>query len=165
MNECCFKPDAYIGIDPGISKTEPGASALLYNGGFELFDWKDEKNASENFRHWSSKFNIRIIAIERQWPRPNDSKQNIGKIMKNYGFWVGLACAFNFHDYIIYPTPQEWQKATILVLKNQNPKEIYLKEARKLFPMAKLKFKKHNGRAAALFIADYARRHHKVYGR
>jgi len=163
-NSCCFKPDAFVGIDPGISKSEPGAAALLYGNGYEYFDWSDEKKVSENFRQWSARYNILLIAIERQWPRPTDSKQNIGKIMKNYGFWIGVSYGIKYSNYnIIYPTPREWQKAVCLVLKHQNPKDIYLKEARKEFPQAQLKYKKNSGRAAALWLATYAKKHYRIY--
>lgn len=159
----CLKTKAFIGIDPGISKAEPGAAALIHDKGYEYFDWSNERKVSKNFREWFARFDILLIAIERQWPRPTDSKQNIGKIMKNFGFWIGLYYGIEFNNFnIIYPTPREWQKAVCIVLKHQDPKEIYLKEARKEFPMAQLKYKKNSGRAVALWLATYAKRHYKV---
>jgi len=161
-NELCFKPDVWVGIDPGISKSEPGAAALIHPNGHECFDWSNEGKVADNFRIWTSKYNIKIIAIERQWGRPGNSTQNANKIMKNYGFWIGLSCAHGFYDLTIYPTAQEWQKAMLPYHKGVVPKEIYLKEARVQFPNADLKFKKYNGRAAALWIATYARRIDKI---
>jgi len=161
-NNCCFKPNAWVGVDPGMSKTEPGAAALIHTDGYEYFDWSNEKKVAYNFRILTSKYNIRIIAIERQWGRLGNSIQNVNRMMKNYGFWIGLSCAHGFHDKTLYPTAQEWQKSMLPYHKGLVPKDVYLEEARNQFPNAQLKFKKHNGRAAALWIAAYARRISKL---
>jgi len=156
---------AWVGIDPGASKTSPGAAALICKDGFEYFDWSNEYEVSEKFRHWVSKFNIKRVGIERQWSRPTDSKQNIAKIMKNFGIWIGICCANGLTEKnIFYPTPQEWQKASIFTMRGQDPKAVYLKEARIKFPTADLKLQKHHGRAAALWIAYYTRRVDKIHG-
>jgi len=160
---CCFKPTAFIGIDPGISKSDPGAAAMVYDKGYEYFDWKNEKQSADNLRRWDAKYNLLMVAIERQWPRPTDSKQNIGKIMKNYGVWIGICMSYFPEGMIFYPTPKEWQKSVCLVLKGQDPKSVYLAEARKQFPLAELKFKKNSGRAAALWLATYAKQHYRFH--
>ena len=70
-NSLWLKNKAWIGIDPGISKASPGAAALIHEAGYEYLDWTDEKDVAEKFRRWVSKYHIVLVAIERQWARPN----------------------------------------------------------------------------------------------
>lgn len=166
-NTRCFKTLAFIGIDPGISKNETGAAALIYNGGYEYFDFNTEKRSAENIRHWSAKYNVMMVAIERQWARLTDSHatqiHSISKLLINYGLWKGICLCYFHENMILYPTPQQWQKSVCFVPKDKDAKQIYLEEARKEFPNAKLKFKKNSGRAAALWLSKYAYHHYKVY--
>lgn len=166
QNSLCLKHKAFVGIDPGVSKSDPGAAALIYKNGYEYFDFKTEKEAADNFRHWSAKYNILMVAIERQWARGKTPAEiqihSISKLLINYGVWIGICLTHFPEEAILYPTPGQWQKATCLILKHQNPKGVYLQMAREKFPMAQLKYKKHSGRAAALWLATYAKRHYKV---
>lgn len=150
-----YKAKAWIGIDPGVSKATPGAAALVHERGHELFDWTSEKEVAYNFRKWVSKYNIQMVAIERQWGRRGNSIQNINKLMKNYGTWIGIVLAHELE--YTDPTPDNWQRRIVYKLKGQDIQKAYTAIARTIFPNADLRLAKHHGRASALLIADYCK--------
>ena len=154
-NSVCLKNKAWIGIDPGISKTSPGAAALIHEIGYEYFDWTNEKDGAEKCRRGVSKYHIVLVPIERQWARPNDSKQNVSKIMQNFGTWIGMCIAHGVEYF--EPTPKKWQAQLVFKRRGEKIQSAYLSSARKHFPEADLRFQKHNGRAAALLIAYYCK--------
>ncbi len=148
-------PKAWVGIDPGGMKTAPGAAALIHETGYEYFDWISEEKTASNFRRWISKYDIQLVAIERQWGRRGNSIQTINKFMKNYGIWIGiiLLAGLKYDD----PTPQRWQRRHVPKIKGQDIKKAYLAAARIVFKNAELHLEKYHGRAAALLIADYCK--------
>lgn len=156
-----MKPKAWVGIDPGGTKSAPGAAALIYHSnemptiGIDYFDWILEQESANNMRHWNEVYDIKLVAIERQWGRPGNSIQNVNKIMKNYGIWIGIVLALGLKYFD--PTPRDWQKI-VSRIKGEDIKKAYLEFARQIFPDAELHLVKHHGRAAALLIADYCKR-------
>lgn len=149
------KPKAWIGIDPGVSKAEPGAVALISEKGYSYFDWISEEKTAKTFRRWVSEYDIQLVAIERQWGRRGSSMQNVSKLMENYGIWKGFILLAGLK--YIAPTPDDWQRGRVFKLKDQDIKKAYTAVARTIFPDADLRLAKHHGRAAALLIADYCK--------
>lgn len=156
---------AYIGIDPGQGKNNPGAAALIVDDGFIAFyDWNDENTAEKVIRHWGDNYDIEGISIEKVWSRPNDGHRNASLLLENYGFWKGVA------RIICQPAlyaPKEWQQVLINLPIGKFPnkrgkidtKRRSVAAARYLFPGIKdiVYLKKHSGRSDALLIGEYGK--------
>jgi crossover junction endodeoxyribonuclease RuvC len=144
----------FIGIDPGMS----GAIAAIddHCDILLLADCPKNNDSREmaSIISESLGYNEAIVAIEKPtaFKMGRTSALNYGT---NYGIWLGLFSAGDLRIEIV--TPQKWQKG-LLSKTDGAGKERSLKVARRLFPDANLKYKKHHGRADALLIADWLRR-------
>lgn len=164
---------AFLGIDPGISRTTPGAMALIFANIVELQDWVDAPTMNEKLEEWMLIYDIMLAAIEQITPRPippgphnpfcpkckkpklQRRITDVGAIMENYGLYQGLLIGGGVP--FITVRPQEWQKG-LVPKKMKSSDKPSLTVARQLFPQADLKLQKHHGRADALLIADWLRR-------
>ncbi len=146
---------AYIGIDPGMSKQNPGAAALLVDDGFVAFyDWHDPNSAADVMRLWGDQYKILGITIEKVWARPGEG--HTSKLLENFGFWQGVARIICRPD--LYK-PKEWQQIIPNHFKGK-AKEKSIAAAKFYFPEIKplIYLKKHAGRADALLICEYGKR-------
>ena len=144
-----------LGVDPGISKSAPGAMALLIDGDFAAVeDWCDSLVMLDTLRHWNSQTPIALAALERVGARPGQGISTTGKFLENHGWWMGIMDGL-FGSAWVHPTPQTWQR-TLVPRKSIGVAKPSLDIARVRFPTAPLKHKKNHGRADALLIAYWA---------
>lgn len=150
-----MKINAYIGIDPGIGKAEPGAAALIADSGYICFyDWQGEDTAEIALRKWDFEFHVQGIGIEKVWARPGEGYSS--RLLENFGFWKGIA------RIITRPVeykPDEWQQIRPAFFKGDSKTKSIL-TAKLFFPGLDdlLKFKKNHGRAEALLIGEHHKR-------
>lgn len=144
-----------IGIDPG----QTGAIALLV--GEEQVVW-DMPADTRGFRMLiSSIYDVLTIAtlhavfIEHVHSMPKQGVSSSFKFGVNFGMVRMFAEMLGAPVYLV--TPQKWQKAVLDSENKEAGKERSLLFARRRWPKADLKLKKHNGRADALCIAEYGR--------
>lgn len=153
-----MKERIWIGIDPG----QGGAIAMI--GAEELLtviDWPgDEITAAEIMRDAVISCDIKLCALEMVGSfSPAGRKQggvSMFKFGTNWGIWRGILAALQIP--FIMVRPQEWQKG-LVPKKAEGDDKPSLAVARRLFPDAELHLKKHHGRADALLLAHYAKRH------
>jgi len=94
-----------------------------------------------------------VIEQQRAMPRQKGS----GKLMTNFGIWVGAVAALGI-PYEIH-TPQAWQREMLAGLPGGGSTKASARiAAGRLFPDAELGPKSQDGRPDALLIAEYARR-------
>ena len=148
-----MKPSAWIGVDPGKS----GACAVIHDGGQLVADWPgDPAGAAEVLRGWLERFEIRLAALEKVGARPGQGVSSMFAFGRNLGAWEGVFAGLRI-PYVM-PTPQQWQRGLVMPSDGADPKDRALTVARRLFPDADLRLKKHDGRADALLLAWWARR-------
>lgn len=148
-----MKPCAWIGIDPG----KTGAGVVIFDGGQLVADWPGDPAAAAGIlAEWLDRFEIRLAALEKVGARPGQGVSSMFSFGRNLGAWEGLLAALRI-PYVM-PTPQQWQKGLIMPSDGADPKDRALVVARRLFPGADLRLKKHHGRADALLLAWWARR-------
>ena len=143
----------YIGIDPG----QTGAVAIL--GGKDsnelaVFDYDDPVGLStlQNCAMSGGAFAM----LEKVGSFPGQGVSSTFKFGANFGEWQGIIKALQIPFELI--TPQKWQKSIFDSMPKGDRKTMSLDLARRLFPGADLRLKKHHGRADALLIAEYLRR-------
>ena len=143
---------AYLGIDPGKS----GAAALIHEDGQDVFDWPgDVALAADKLKEWRIQYNIAGAALEKVTARPGQGVVSMFSFGQNLGSWQGMLSALSIP--FVMPTPQAWQKGLIDKKAGKDPKSCSLATARRLFPDADLRLKKHHGRADALLLGWWAR--------
>jgi crossover junction endodeoxyribonuclease RuvC len=98
-----------------------------------------------------------FAAIERAQAMPKQGVSSSFNYGTGYGMWLGVLAAHKIPR--VKVSPAEWMK-TMFVNQGTRDKDVSIKVARELFPMAELSLKKHHGRAEALLIAEWARRNH-----
>ena len=151
-----MKKTAYIGIDPGMSKANPGCAALWVpeTNYFSFCDWKDMDTAKKALITWQYQCYFRGIALEKVLSHPKNGHRQAFKFGENYGMWQGILCALNMRFELV--TPQKWQRVIPPTLRGR-PKDRSMKAVHKIFPgiVEFIHLKKHNGRADALLMAYY----------
>lgn len=162
----------FIGVDPG----QTGAIAVLNESGQCQFlsDWPgDEIGVAHCVKTQTigplsgAQF---MAAIEDVHGMPKMSVTSISKFMINFGIW---RCAFAMVDIPCWLVkPRQWQKGALRIedgskikinrrgesIRVIDTKIASLMGARRQWPKANLQFKKHHGRADALWIAEWLRR-------
>jgi hypothetical protein len=148
----------YLGIDPGAS----GALAIISEV-IKVFDYEDS-----DALFWLKvigeerlKGDIDVHAvIEKVNAMPKQGVSSMFKFGRNYGQWIGRLETLGIpFDYV---TPQKWKKAMFDSMPKDDPKNMALDRARRLFPQMqdRLKRKKDHNRAEALLICAYCK---KIY--
>ena len=141
--------DFYIGIDPGAT----GACAILTDskrGAVYDFDDVEVLNVLRTVR---DKELLVLAAIEKVHSMPKQGVASSFKFGTNFGIWQGRLQALEIP--FIFVTPQKWQKVVFDSMTKGDRKAMSLDLARRLFPWADLRLKKHHGRAEALLLARY----------
>jgi len=153
------KPIAWVGIDPG----QTGAAAIIFENGHEVFDWPGTPDiAYLNLIDWKDRYWIELIVLEKAQPmKKNGVKQGVVSTFKfadNFGQWKGMLAALAIP--LLLVTPKNWQKGLVSKSDGTTTKERSLAVARRLFPSADLRLKKHHNRADALLMAYKA---HEIF--
>lgn len=146
---------AWIGVDPGAS----GAVALINRDVTLVEDWSalvDWSGVRDLLDEWRLEYDIRLAALERVAARPGQGVRSMFTFGKNVGGWEAALSMARIPW--INPTPQAWQKGLVLPSDGPDAKSRALIVARRLFPEADLSLKRHDGRADALLLAEFARR-------
>lgn len=98
--------------------------------------------------------------IEKVGPMPGQGVTSMFRFGEGFGMWQGILAALKIPHTMV--TPQRWKKETMQGMgKDKDASRI---RARQLFPelCPQLNLKKHHGRADAILIAEYGRRHGRV---
>ena len=148
-----------LGIDPGLS----GALAILSDdGALELL--ADLPVVSDRTLKWIDGCALQSIILDALQGRPavamvervsSMPKQGIASAFQfgvGFGSILGVLQALRLP--IAFVRPAVWKQAYGLTRE----KRVSLHKARLMFPAAELHLAKHEGRAEALLIAEYARR-------
>ena len=163
----------YIGIDPGKSESGPGAIAGVYPGGHvTLMDIVPDD--MENVANLTSL--VRQAALEGHGVCVVIERVSAGGTANAQGRQMGASSAFNFgygagvlfgavmaHGIVpLLVTPAVWRAVmtpNAKGLSREEKKGESLRVARDLFPtmIEALRFKKNNGRAEAMLLAEYGR--------
>lgn len=145
---------AWIGVDPGKS----GAYAILRESGtVDVYDWTDARAFSDTVAEWRDNLNIYGAVVESVHSKPKQgvsSSFNFGMV---YGIAQGVIVAHGIPLYFV--TPQKWQKAMFSKQDGADTKTQSLAVARRLFPKADIRLKKHHGRSDAVLLAYYGQKH------
>jgi hypothetical protein len=145
--------NAWLGIDPGIS----GAIALLSEtDDISVYDWPGDPAQASNFIiEWLKDYSVQLAVLERVSAMPKQGVRSVFHFGFNYGQWDGLLAALKIP--FIKDPPRLWQKGLIRKTDGPDTKSRSLSVARRLFPNADLRLKKHHNRADAILLAYYAR--------
>lgn len=146
--------ELYLGIDPGQTGAVACISKCRSHVG--VFDWPgDERAAADlilDFRTEILDSVFRLAVIEHQQAFKGQGIASTGKLMMNYGCWLGILAAYNIPTRVV--RPNIWKRG---VVPPRADKKESLAVARRLFPglADELKRVKDHGRAEALLIALY----------
>ena len=160
----------FMGIDPG----KTGALALIDEKGTAVLvrDWCDGPLLAKELRAiditYAPKLTIieKVAAMTRKVTAFGKGGKREVKIIKqgvtssftfgaNYGWWLGALDSLGFKYQTIAPV--SWMARMKIPKKANSNDKPSLPIARRLFPNMELHLKKHDGRADALMIAEYAR--------
>lgn len=141
---------AILGIDPG----ESGAIAHLHNGqyGFDVYDMPP--NPADLAELIGTLGDIEMVYLEKAQAMPKQGVSSTFNYALGYGTLIGILAARSIPYTLV--TPSVWKRALGLTGK---PKDASRALARSLFPHASLSRVKDHGRAEALLIAEWGRRH------
>ena len=135
----------YIGVDPG----KTGAVAILDDKGsyINVLDFGQEGLMSALIDYAPV---VKFAYLEKVHSMPGQGVVSTFSFGENFGWWQGVLGSLG----IPYTTirPQDWMKKYSLQKSSASDKP-GLEVARKLFPEAPLRLKKHHNRADALLIA------------
>jgi Holliday junction resolvasome RuvABC endonuclease subunit len=155
-----IKKTVFIGIDPGVTKCSIGI--IDSRGCFVSVDgvilWT-ASSLSNVFSIIKCTYNIKLVALESNFPRSNQGLGSTGKFMKACGTIFGLLVGLKIP--VIEVVPQKWKrmsedlKSDPELSKTENKKKA-LFFIQKLFPEANLKMSKEIDEADALCLAYYA---------
>lgn len=146
------KQKAWIGLDPGKS----GAYAILReSGSIDVYDWTDAIQFGEDVAEWKEILDVRLATIEAVHSMPGQGVSSSFKFGMVYGMAQGVVMANKLP--ILLVSPQKWQKAMLTVADGSTTKEQSLYAARRAFPNADIRLKKHHGRADAALLALYGK--------
>jgi len=165
---------AYLGIDPGASKTSPGAVALMCGFEIDVRDWEGLHEMREQLAIWMMLYDIDKAGLEAVHAMSYLTRDRVSgdvymKSQKgsanfdfgtNFGMWQGLLAGLGIEYELV--SPNIWMSSYNMPKKEKKSDKPALPIARNMFPGAPLKLKKHHGRADALLIANWMRQR---YGR
>jgi crossover junction endodeoxyribonuclease RuvC len=149
-----------IGIDPGLS----GAIAVLDQAG-ELVSVSDLPIIRDKSLAWVDGDALQVMLknalsgrpcrayVERVGSMPGQGVASSFQFGCGFGSILGVLQATLISMVLV--TPQTWKRSYGL----GNDKHASLHKARLMWPRADLRLAKHEGRAEALLIAEYGRRH------
>lgn len=147
-----------LGVDPGLG----GGLALLSGEGEILGLWdmpahatgKGAKREYDLATCWAIACTVKpdILVVERMQVTPKINKHTALALGRASMLWEIAAVACGARLERIYP--KQWQQ----IVGADAGEKAALARARELFPKAELTLAKHSGRAAALLIAESARR-------
>lgn len=160
----------FIGIDPGLSgaiacivKNDAGETLVtlvdtpIINGGKGA---KNSYNIAGMARILEDIKSLGDISatIEQVSAMPGQGVSSMFNFGKGYGIWLGLLAGMKIPYSLV--SPVRWKKA--LLSDMTKDKAASRLRAGQLFPNSAHLFPlvKHDGRAEALLIAEYGRRHH-----
>lgn len=166
----------FIGIDPGLH----GAVSCITVGG--AIDGIHDGLSRPADTGKGRRFNVaRMLAIltshspelsfaciEQQQAMSKQGVTSTFRIGEGYGLWLGMLAALRIPHAVI--RSQEWKKEYGLIQRGADTKArkaVTLECAERLFPCAELRGPKGgmlDGRADALLIGEYARRHFSTFG-
>lgn len=139
----------YAGIDPGAT----GALAIIKDTETILVDYNDDVSS---IRSALLEHKPTLVVLEKVSAMPGQGVTSMFKFGTNYGRWQGILDSLQIPYILIHP--KTWQKEILSGL-NKGDKKRALNYCRRLFPQAELHLEKHIGRADALCLALYAKRH------
>jgi crossover junction endodeoxyribonuclease RuvC len=152
----------YLGVDPGLD----GAMAVLGLTENTVLVY-DTPTLVIKGRGLKRQYHATVMAerlrpitrdalalIERVHAMPKQGVRSMHTLGVGCGLWEGMLAALAIpYEYV---TPQRWKK-TMLDGQGKD-KDAARFKAQALFPQIELHLKKHDGRADALLIAEFARR-------
>ena len=141
-----------MGIDPGAK----GAVGLisLDKKHHEVYDTPaDIPSMAQLILDIEEEHRIVLCAIEDVHAMPKQGVVSMFNFGRNVGAWLGILSGARIP--YLQVRPQEWQKVCLYGKKGET-KERSLTQARELYPDLDLKLKKHDGRADAMHLANYA---------
>lgn len=144
-------PEIFIGIDPGLT----GGIGGVDREGEAVFA-VDLPVIAKNVDGAAlvellKAYHGALVVVEGQQAFPRQGAASGFRTGVNYGIILGALSAAGI-PYAVEP-PQRWLRALGLT----SDKERVLLEARRRWPAADLPLKRHEGRAHALWLAEYAR--------
>lgn len=165
----------YIGIDPGLS----GAVGVIDNGGFNslvpvtisVYDTPtalvEGEKTKRKYLTPSMASLLKVYAdrqdvlavLENVHSMPKQGVASSFCFGEGKGMWEGILAAYNIPTELV--SPQRWKK--IMMDGQGKDKSAARFKAMSLFPTLadQLRLVKHDGRAEALLMAEYARRSRK----
>ena len=152
----------YIGIDPGLG----GAVAVLGSDGFAdalhdapvaIVGKKREHVAARMVGILKPYAENSVAALELVHSMPKQGVASAFNFGRGLGLWIGILAALGIPYDLV--TPQRWKGVMMDGMGKE--KDAARLRAMQLFPFEsdQLALKKHHGRAEALLIAEYRRRH------
>lgn len=153
---------SYLGIDPGISESAPGALAVVdYDGSSAIMDMPvvDKMVDCAHIVRWLETFGPLRAVIEVQQSMPAQSSTSGFKLGQCYGALLAVLQVLEISYEALRPTT--WKKAMGVA---GTDKEKDRAMAMRLFPTASLSRVKDHGRADALLLAELARRRYLSFG-
>lgn len=153
----------YIGIDPG----KTGAVAIIDGTKLSFHDCPlinvGKSKTGLDFHAMATILDNAVCGdsavaiIERVAARPGQGVTSMFNFGMNFGAWQGILASIPIPYELV--TPQAWKKK--MMPGQPKEKDASRGVAKQLFPQCadSLKLKKHNGRADALLMAEYLRRH------
>ena len=147
---------SYIGIDPG----KTGAMALLTDEGeMDFADWSTPHAMQVTLLGWVQDKCVKYIGIEKVHSMPRQGVSSTFTFGSNFGWWAGTLDMVSL--FLGTPwglvSPQEWQKGVCGGKRGGDNEP--LTAARRMFPDAPLGRMRDSGRADALLIALWAKKH------
>lgn len=146
------------GIDPGLT----GAVAFISEAGIGVIDTQRLKAGTglgSLDEHWMKdtlvQYGPDIVVIERQQPFPEQGVGSTFKTGYGFGLWLGICIGLGLKVQVVHP--QVWQREMLLGAVGEG-KERNVLVARRLFPQVDIPKSRH-GRADALLLAEWGRRH------
>lgn len=143
----------FVGIDPGY---KTGAVALITEKWAEVYDlpvWEAGGVNTFELAQILQSVSIDTVVIEKQSARPMQGVASSFKLGMGYGQIMGSLTLLQYR--FVEVTPGKWKKA----LAVPKDKDAARRIAMRTFPQqsANLGLKKHEHRAEALLMAEYAR--------
>ena len=135
-----------IGIDPGAT----GAIAMIQPM-VEVWDMPSTPHDLATLMRTFDANTTRVY-VEKQWARPTDGKTIAFTLGQGYGEIVGVLATLGVAFHLV--APATWKRALGVTEKADSRRK-----AQELYPTAPLSRVKDHGRAEALLIAEWGRRH------
>ncbi len=159
----------FVGIDPGVNKSEPGALGILDSQGGFLGSWRWNHRDPLYLYNKLLLFKELIGGVYLEMVRvfPKEEKGFITQnqsLLVNSGIWQGWLITLGLSYLQI--DPNTWQAAQKLLSwrkrHEKDPRQhTPLTLARVRWPAAPLEFKADGGKAVALLLADLALKDHR----